>query len=1438
MRTRLIPFLATFIFTFTLVFSPSVHAVTFNVTPTSGGNCAADPNDCTLQEALDEAAMNGDGDTINLAAGTYCTSPDPACASDNGGNPFTYNAQAAPPENFPLTIVGAGKDATFINGGGDTMNPGDQCMFLSTTSLANDFNSTLELRDFTFENCAPPLFSQTNFADNLIDALGLNENFGGLVVNALQSGNVEVTNTMSTAFLGGNTYGLNAINGNINFSGNSQTDQGDISTPLAGAMISSNTGDITFENNSFSNLNYNEVFPSFNTSFGNVSFNGNTYSNVRFGSFGNITSTSGGVLDFNGNQFDQVTGAAGLTLSSAFGEVNFTMNTFTNFSIDTMAVFILSTGSTVDFYENSFVDGAGQSSVFAILSTMAPLNFSKNIFNNVNASTSLLTLNHSSGEMSINGNALIGNSVATALTQINCSGPQLTMNNNIVAQNVGGTGLSPLYIALNNCNLNFTNNDVYQNSVQFGNGGGVSILAGTEFDQVNLYNNILFGNQITQDPGIFGADIYVDNNVLGTGSPVVLANNDVGDFASQCELDAPGCSPTNVMRDANINSDPMFRDPGNLDFSLLPGSQAIAAGDANAPGLPTEDFNGNPLNNPPDMGAVASVSSLSFSPATINFGEVSTEVPAGQLVTFTNNGGLAVTVTDMTLDDTTNYSLDFNPMDGLPACGAPPFTLDGGASCIIQVTFAPTGAGSFAATLTITTDEAGNPSFTIAVAGIGVATGGGCALGAGTQATALPVTFMMLCLFALWSVLRRRGRVSQGMKTAALAVAALTLFLVPEARAATVTVSTAADFQTALTNAEGSGEPDTIILEPGVYCTSAAAGCDSDNGGSSFNFSSAQDFPLTIQGAGKDQTILDGINSDSVLNISVNGGANNTLLIQDLAIQRGSNAINIVNDMGDTTVENCAFNENLGGVNFSSNSGSLNYQNNMVTNEKSFLMNFGTSNDGAISITGNMIQGFDPMFTFIAGFSGGTDAGPVILSGNQFSDLSMAFILSGGSSSGALNFEGNSLSNINFSTGMSFSAAGNAPVVIQGNTLSSLSGNVTLFSIMNNTGPFTFSGNSLLVSQVMSSALILTSGGPFVMNGNAFLGITVNSVLSTIGCLGSSLVMTNNIAAMNVSGASSPFSINAIQCPVTLTNNTFYGNRGLSTNGGAVSIFLGDLMSRADVFNNIFFANLTSGFGTLGKDIYISDKVGGTGAPVAFSNNDVGDFVSQCQIDEAQFMSCTPAVTEPNNLNVDPDFVNAGNFDFNLSPGSPVIGQGDPAAPSLPATDFNGNPLNNPPDLGALAAFSMLVLDPAAINFGQVSTEVPATRLLTLTNSGAAPLNVTGMSLDDTTNFSLNVNAADGVPACGSETPTINPGESCVVGVIFSPTAAGVITAVLSITTDELGNPTLTVSLSGEGVQTGGGCSLGMGGNPHMAWILVMIPALGLLLRRWRAARE
>jgi hypothetical protein len=108
-------------------------------------------------------------------------------------------------------------------------------------------------------------------------------------------------------------------------------------------------------------------------------------------------------------------------------------------------------------------------------------------------------------------------------------------------------------------------------------------------------------------------------------------------------------------------------------------------------------------------------------------------------------------------------------------------------------------------------------------------------------------------------------------------------------------------------------------------------------------------------------------------------------------------------------------------------------------------------------------------------------------------------------------------------------------------------------------------------------------------------------------------------------------------------------------------------------------------------------------------------------------------------------------------------------------------------------------VSPTSYNFGDAvvgSSSAPQT--FTISNIGTADLHISGMTLSDITNYSLNVNG--GSSPCGSTTPTITPDSSCTVTVTFNPLSIGQKDASLTVTSDDPETPTLDVSLTGVGV--------------------------------------
>ena len=129
-----------------------------------------------------------------------------------------------------------------------------------------------------------------------------------------------------------------------------------------------------------------------------------------------------------------------------------------------------------------------------------------------------------------------------------------------------------------------------------------------------------------------------------------------------------------------------------------------------------------------------------------------------------------------------------------------------------------------------------------------------------------------------------------------------------------------------------------------------------------------------------------------------------------------------------------------------------------------------------------------------------------------------------------------------------------------------------------------------------------------------------------------------------------------------------------------------------------------------------------------------------------------------------------------------TVNSDDPDTPNV-SVSLTGNGIS--PDI---------TVSPASHTFG-VTGGVAVPLEVTVSNTGAATLNISGMPLSDTTNYALDVNG--GSNHCGSTTPTIAPGGRCTVTVAFAPASTGTKTATLTINSDDLDMPSVSVSLTG-----------------------------------------
>jgi hypothetical protein len=145
-----------------------------------------------------------------------------------------------------------------------------------------------------------------------------------------------------------------------------------------------------------------------------------------------------------------------------------------------------------------------------------------------------------------------------------------------------------------------------------------------------------------------------------------------------------------------------------------------------------------------------------------------------------------------------------------------------------------------------------------------------------------------------------------------------------------------------------------------------------------------------------------------------------------------------------------------------------------------------------------------------------------------------------------------------------------------------------------------------------------------------------------------------------------------------MVNNTVSGNSSAG-DGGGVAFEVAGTVEVLNVYNNIIWGNLAT---VNGGDVWLS----GTGQEKVFSYNDVDSMYGVWDIAQ-------------NNIDVSPQFFDPVNGDFHTKAGSLCIAAGTTNAPSLPATDLDGNlrVINGLVDLGCYE-FTTTVPHPADTN--------------------------------------------------------------------------------------------------------------------------------------------
>jgi hypothetical protein len=158
---------------------------------------------------------------------------------------------------------------------------------------------------------------------------------------------------------------------------------------------------------------------------------------------------------------------------------------------------------------------------------------------------------------------------------------------------------------------------------------------------------------------------------------------------------------------------------------------------------------------------------------------------------------------------------------------------------------------------------------------------------------------------------------------------------------------------------------------------------------------------------------------------------------------------------------------------------------------------------------------------------------------------------------------------------------------------------------------------------------------------------------------------------------------------IDVINNSFFGNTSADRGGGLFFAPSGNPVDMS-IYNNIFFGNeATAG---QGMDVWFANaSTNQTFGKMKLFNNDWVEFClatfvpADGQCDPVANLNNNSGQAGGNLIDVDPLFVNAAAGDLRLQEDSPLIDEGSAAAPSLPATDHDGDPriFGPAPDMGA-----------------------------------------------------------------------------------------------------------------------------------------------------------
>ncbi len=411
-------------------------------------------------------------------------------------------------------------------------------------------------------------------------------------------------------------------------------------------------------------------------------------------------------------QFLDGSGSKGIEIVTDSGHIRLLKNIFSNSTFSGDFIVAKTFSGSIEIAFTQALTSVSSENLITIVSLLGDTIVKGNRINN--SSGRALHISAQAGNVLVESNLIKNSSIQDKGGAIYAQIKEGTIifRNNLLYGNSGIEGGS-IYISSDNAVIYMINNTIYNNSAD--KGGGVFILLNSDTAKAYIYNNILWNNTATSG-GNDGDDLYIesdgDNN--GAGSEVDLSNNNLGtnsDFSTGSSEDLFISNTSSYSQSSNIQTDPVFSDPSNEDFSLQATSPMIDAGSNNIANVPLEDIRGSVRSNP-DIGAYEYKQLLdpdiSLHPSSILLNSIYKGSSVITTVYLYNEGGSNLTVNSISIDNTSQFNIteDCTSIQVTP-----------GNYCTINVTFLANTTGTFNATLTINSDDPNESNITLNIVG-------------------------------------------------------------------------------------------------------------------------------------------------------------------------------------------------------------------------------------------------------------------------------------------------------------------------------------------------------------------------------------------------------------------------------------------------------------------------------------------------------------------------------------------------------------------------------------------------------------------------------------------------------------------------------------------------------------------------------------------------